>query len=139
MDYGSLTTLFETQAARHPRRLAAWCGDEKITFGQLNRRANQIARALRRRGVGTDVVVGVYMNRSLDMLAGLPGIVTAGGAYLPLDPGYPPNRLSYIIKDSRVGFVLCAGPAEEWRKLLGVGDGGEVWDLVAPDAWPDAG
>src|ERR1051325_3977630 len=139
MDYGSLTTLFESQAARHPRRLAAWCGDEKITFGQLNRRANQIARALRRRGVGTDVVVGVYMNRSLDMLAGLLGIVKAGGAYLPLDPGYPPNRLSYIIKDSRVGIVLCAGPAEEWRKLLGVGDDVEVLDLRAPDAWPDAG
>ena len=139
MDYGSLKTLFESQAARHPRRLAAWCGDEKITFGQLNRRANQIARALRRRGVGTDVVVGVYMNRSLDMLAGLLGIVKAGGAYLPLDPGYPPNRLSYIIKDSRVGIVLCAGPAEEWRKLLGVGDGVEVLDLRAPDAWPDVG
>lgn len=131
--------LFESQAARHPRRLAAWCGNQQITFGQLNHRANQIARALRRRGVGTDVVVGVYMNRSLDMLAGLLGIVKAGGAYLPLDPGYPSNRLSYIIKDSRVGIVLCAGPTEDWRKPLGVGDDVEVLDLCAPDAWPGAG
>lgn len=139
MNYGSLKTLFESQAARHPRHLAAWCGNQKITFGQLNRRANQIAHALRRHGVGTDVLVGVYMNRSLDMLAGLLGIVKAGGAYLPLDPGYPPNRLSYIIKDSQVGIVLCAGPAEDWRKPLGVGDGVEVLDLHAPDAWPGAG
>lgn len=139
MDYRSLKTQFESQAARHPRRLAAWCGNQKITFEQLNGRANQIARALRRRGVATDVLVGVYMDRSLDMLAGVLGIVKAGGAYLPLDPGYPPNRLSYIIKDSRVGIVLCAGPAEDWRKPLGVGDDVEVLDLRAPAAWPGAG
>ena len=139
MNYRSLKTLFESRAARHPERLAAWCGHQKITFDQLNRRANQIARALRRRGVGTDVLVGVYMNRSLEMLAGLLGIVKAGGAYLPLDPGYPPNRLSYIIKDSRVGFVLCAGPADDWRKSLGVDNGVEVLDLRAPDGWPGAG
>jgi amino acid adenylation domain-containing protein len=132
MDYRSLKTMFENQVALHPERLAATCCDEKLTFADLNRRSNQLAHALRRRGVTADVLVGVCMHRSLEMLVAVLAIVKAGGAYLPLDPGYPPERLAYMVEDSRVRIVLTAGGADESEVMQGFRDRVEVLQL----GWP---
>jgi non-ribosomal peptide synthetase component F len=98
--------LFEAQAARTPRSTAVLHGEQQLTYDEINRRTNQLAHYLRKRGVGPDVIVGLCTNRSIEMLVGLLGILKAGGAYLPLDPSYPPERLSFMIEDAAVSLVL---------------------------------
>ncbi|MFN2529807.1 MAG: amino acid adenylation domain-containing protein [Pyrinomonadaceae bacterium] len=98
--------LFEIQAARTPERTAVVYRGVQLTYGELNRRANQLAHYLRTRGTGPDVVVVIYMHRSIEMLVGLLGILKAGGAYLPLDPSYPSARLSFMIDDAQAALVL---------------------------------
>src|SRR4051812_24278068 len=80
-------TLFEAQALASSESVALTFEQQKLTYGELNRRSNQLARYLRSRGVGPDVLVGLCLERSLDMIVGLLGILKAGGAYVPLDPG----------------------------------------------------
>ncbi|MCA1615512.1 MAG: amino acid adenylation domain-containing protein [Acidobacteria bacterium] len=101
-----LHQLFEEQAARVPEAVAAVAGGRRLSYGELNRRANQLAHALRKRGVGPGAVVGVCVERSLEMLVGLLGILKAGGVYLPLDPAYPQERLSFMLEDARALLVL---------------------------------
>ncbi|HVG20491.1 MAG TPA: amino acid adenylation domain-containing protein, partial [Blastocatellia bacterium] len=98
--------LFEEQAARTPDRTAVAFEGERLSCQQLNRRANQLARHLRKLGVGPESLVGICMDRSLDMIVGVLGILKAGGAYLPLDPEYPKERLAFMIEDSRAQVVL---------------------------------
>ena len=102
----TLHGLFAEQAAREPDAVAAVFRGETLTYAQLDARANQVAHHLRGLGVGPDVVVGISVERSLEMVIGLMGIAKAGGAYLPMDPAYPRERVQYMIDDSRVG-VLC--------------------------------
>jgi amino acid adenylation domain-containing protein/non-ribosomal peptide synthase protein (TIGR01720 family) len=99
-------TLFEAQAARTPDALAVRCGESKLTYDQLNARANKIAHHLIGRGIGADVPVGLCVERSLDMIAGLLGILKAGGAYLPLDPGHPETRLAFQLAQSRSPLII---------------------------------
>jgi amino acid adenylation domain-containing protein/non-ribosomal peptide synthase protein (TIGR01720 family) len=98
--------LFEAQAARAPERLAVACDGGWLTYGELNARANQLAHHLQSLGVGPDVVVGVCVERSLEMVVGALGVLKAGGAYLPLDPDYPKDRLAFMLEDARVPVVL---------------------------------
>ena len=98
--------LFEEQVQRAPDRVAVHCGREKLSYRELNLRANQLARCLRRMGVGPEVLVGIFMERSLETLVGLLAVLKAGGAYLPLNPEYPPERISFIIEDSHTRVVL---------------------------------
>jgi amino acid adenylation domain-containing protein len=98
--------LFEQQALRQPESVAVVCRDEQLSYGELNRRSNQLARFLRNRGVGPDMPVGLYVERSLDMLIALFGILKAGGAYIPLDPEYPRERLSFMVQDSRAPVLV---------------------------------
>lgn len=109
VDFGlplSLTPLFETQVEKAPDALAVISGEERLTYRELNRRANQLAGYLIGIGVGPEVIVGVYLERSLDMLVALLGIQKAGGAYLPLDPIFPPDRLAYMLENARAPVLL---------------------------------
>jgi amino acid adenylation domain-containing protein len=98
--------LFETQVERTPNAVAVVFDNEQLTYQQLNTRANQLAHHLRSLGVGADVLVGLCVERSIDMIVGLLGILKAGGAYVPLDPDYPQERLSFMLEDAQVGVLL---------------------------------
>ncbi|HEU5378335.1 MAG TPA: amino acid adenylation domain-containing protein [Ktedonobacteraceae bacterium] len=98
--------LFEAQAERTPESIAIVFGSHQVTYGDLNRRANQLAHTLRQLGVGPEVCVGVCMERGIDLLLSLLAILKAGGAYVPLDPGYPQDRLLFMLTDARVPILL---------------------------------
>jgi len=100
--------LFAEQAARTPAAVAVVMGDKCLTYGELDSRANQVAHYLRTLGVGPEAVVGLCLERSLEMLVGLMGILKAGGAYLPLDKNYPAEHISYVLKDAGVSAVLTS-------------------------------
>ncbi|MDJ0561700.1 MAG: AMP-binding protein, partial [Microcystis sp. M53599_WE4] len=102
----SLHQLFEEQAAQNPQGIAVIFEGQKLTYQQLNNRGNQLAHCLRDKGVGPESLVGIFMERSLEMVIGLLGILKAGGAYVPLDPDYPTERLGDILSDSGVSLVL---------------------------------
>jgi amino acid adenylation domain-containing protein len=105
--------LFEAQARRTPEATAVVCEEDQLTYGQLNRRANQLAHLLGALGVDPDVPVGIYMERSIDMLIGLLGILKAGGAYLPVDPEFPQERIDYMLDHSQVSVILTQERLEE--------------------------
>ena len=98
--------LFEEQAERAPQAVAVEFEGKRLTYGQLNERANRLARYLSKRGVGPEVLVGLCVERSLEMVVGLLGILKAGGAYLPLDPAYPGERLRFMLEDAGAQLVL---------------------------------
>jgi len=101
-----LHALIEAQVERAPQAIALTLGAQQMTYRQLNSRANQLAHRLIELGVGPDVLVGLAVERSLDMLVGLLAILKAGGAYVPLDPAYPEDRLAYMIEDSGLQLLL---------------------------------
>ena len=98
--------LFEEQSARTPDAIAAVCDREQITYHELNARANQLAHYLRSLGVGPEVPVGVCVERSIEMLVGLLGILKAGGVYLPIDQQQPGERIAFVIDDAQVRILL---------------------------------
>ncbi len=98
--------LFEAQAARRPTAVAVICEGQRITYGELNERANQLAHYLQSLGVGPEVCVGLYMERSLEFVVALLGILKAGGAYVPLDHRLPPERLAFLLADIKAPVVL---------------------------------
>jgi len=105
----ALHQLFEEQAARTPDRIAvvlAGARDKCLTYEQLNARANQLARWLKRQGVGPESLVGILADRSLELVVGLVGVLKAGGGYLPLDPEYPRDRLAFMLADSRAAVLI---------------------------------
>ena len=97
---------FEAQVARTPDAVAVVFEDQALTYQELNIRANQLAHHLQALGVGPEVLVGIYVERSLEMVVGLLGILKAGGAYVPLDPAYPQERLTFILRDAQVPVLL---------------------------------
>ncbi|MEM9482216.1 MAG: amino acid adenylation domain-containing protein, partial [Cyanobacteria bacterium P01_F01_bin.116] len=98
--------LFEAQVEQLPNAIAAVFDGQQLTYSELDQRANHLANYLQTLDVKPDTLVGVYLERSLDMLVGLLGILKAGAAYLPLDPSYPKERLSSIVVDSQVSILL---------------------------------
>jgi amino acid adenylation domain-containing protein len=102
----SIKELFEEQVARTPDAQAVAFEGERLTFAQLNERANQIAWMLRERGVGPGKLVGVLMEKSLHLVPAVLGVVKAGGAYIPLDPLYPPDRIDFMVSDAKPELVL---------------------------------
>ncbi|WP_151634008.1 non-ribosomal peptide synthetase [Noviherbaspirillum aerium] len=99
--------LFERQAQQHPDATALIFGDEALSYAQLNQRANRLAHRLIRLCVKPEVKVGIALERSIDMVAGLLAILKAGGAYVPLDPDYPAERLAHMINDSGIALLLA--------------------------------
>src|SRR6476469_5310328 len=98
--------LFEEQVEHSPDNIAVVFGDEQLRYRELNQRANQLAHHLQTLGVGPEVLVGLCVERSVEMVIGLLGILKAGGAYLPLDPSYPPERLAMILTDAQPLILL---------------------------------
>ena len=98
--------LVEAQAKRAPNAVAVVYEEESLTYGELNERANKLAHYLRNRGVGPETLVAMCMERSLDMIVGILGVLKAGGAYLPLDLSYPPDRLAFMIEDANPPVAL---------------------------------
>lgn len=98
--------LFEEIAHTKPFELALIFADIRLTYGELNARANQIAHYLRSLGVGPDVLVGICFERGIEMIVAMLAILKAGGAYVPLDPRYPPDRLAFLIADTALGTIL---------------------------------
>jgi amino acid adenylation domain-containing protein/FkbH-like protein len=119
--------LVEEQVKRVPNNTALVFEGQAMSYAELNARANQLARYLTRMGIGPDVLVGLCMERSLDMAVGILGIVKAGGAYLPLDPRYPKDRLAFMVEDAKPPVVLTQ---YELKELLPDVEG----QVVAMDA-----
>lgn len=105
-DHACLHQLIEAQAELTPEHTALIYEGQQRTYQELNREANQLAHRLQEAGVGPDILVGVCMERSLEMVIALLAILKAGGAYVPLDPTYPHERLTYMIKDAHVPILL---------------------------------
>ena len=98
--------LFEEQVARTPEQVAAIFGEQRVSYRELNERANQLAHHLRSLGVKTEARVGILLERSVEMLVALLGVLKAGGAYVPLDPAYPNERLRFMLEDSQVAVLI---------------------------------
>jgi amino acid adenylation domain-containing protein len=118
--------LFEEQAARTPEAIAVAFEDQQITYRDLNQRANQLAHYLITLGIGPEKLVGICVERSIEMVVGLLGILKAGGAYVPLDPAYPKERLGFMLEDSQVSILLTGQKLIEDRE----------WTIDGGDARP---
>jgi amino acid adenylation domain-containing protein len=103
---GSLQSRFEEYVARTPEAVAVQHGSRRLSYIDLERRTNQTANYLKKFGVGPEVLVGVCIQRSLDMIVALLGVLKAGGAYVPLDPEYPEGRLAFMLEDTRATIVI---------------------------------
>ncbi|HEX6290054.1 MAG TPA: amino acid adenylation domain-containing protein, partial [Herpetosiphonaceae bacterium] len=101
-----LHRLVEAQARRTPDVTAVIDHDQRVTYAELNRRANRLAHHLRQRGIDRGMRVGVALDRSVDLIVALLGILKAGGAYVPLDPLYPPERLAFMLEDAQAALLL---------------------------------
>ena len=106
--------LFEAQVERTPEAIALIFEDQSLCYRELNRRANQLAHHLQRLGVGPEVMVGIYLERSLEMVIGLLGILKAGGAYVPLDPAYPQERLDFMLTDTQAPVLITQTHLTAW-------------------------
>ena len=102
----SICGMFEAQVADSPHATAFICVGEELSYGELNRRANQLAHYLQTLGVGPEVLVAICLERSLDFVVALMAVLKAGGAYLPLDPSYPERRLTFMLQDSSASMLL---------------------------------
>jgi amino acid adenylation domain-containing protein len=135
----TLHGLFEAQAARTPDAVAVSDGDSRIDYATLNRRANCLAHRLRRLGVGPDVRVGLCASRSADLIVGLLAVLKAGGAYLPMDPSYPPERLAYLVEDASPALILTQAHLRPELDARGIAGGLPVicLDEPGPTGSPD--
>jgi amino acid adenylation domain-containing protein len=131
-----LHRLIETQAEQTPDAVALVFEAKQLTYRELNSRANQLAHYLQQLGVVPDSLVGVYVERSLEMVISLLGVLKAGGAYVPLDPSYPSERLAFMVEDAAIPILLTQrhlieqNPSLEWHTATGVCLDTD-WDTIA--------
>ncbi|MBV9496874.1 MAG: amino acid adenylation domain-containing protein, partial [Acidobacteria bacterium] len=110
---GCLHELFTAKVADRADAIAVVCGDARLTYGELDAKSATLALHLQSHGVQPDQLVGLCLERSLDMIVGMLGILRAGGAYVPLDPNYPGERLAYMVRDSRAAIVLTEASLQD--------------------------
>ena len=120
----TLHQLFEEQVEKTPDNPALIFGGQILTYCELNEKSNQLARRLREKGVGPDIIVGIMVERSMEMIIGIMGILKSGGAYLPIDPDYPEERINFILEDSKPVILLT----QSWLNAR-VGFSGEKINL----------
>ncbi|MGH9665184.1 MAG: AMP-binding protein, partial [Bryobacteraceae bacterium] len=111
--FRTVPRLFDQQVRRTPDAVAVVCGDRSITYGELAGRANRLARYLQNCGVAPDTLVGVALDRSIDMVVALLAVLKAGGAYVPIDPSYPAQRIALVLEDSRALAILTTEALKE--------------------------
>jgi amino acid adenylation domain-containing protein len=133
---GTIVELFEAQVARRPEAVAVIFGEKSLSYGELNDRANRLAHHLIRLGVGPERLVGIALERSVEMVVGLLGTLKAGGAYLPLDPDYPRARLEQMVAEAAPEVVLSAEGLEALAWLEGKAkvvnlDGAETLEVLS--------
>ena len=133
--HSCLHELFEAQVARSPENIALVCAGEKLSYSELNGRSNQLARALKGLGVGTESRVALLAERSLDAVIGILGILKAGGVYVPLDPQSPPERLAFMIEDAEAAVALTQSSLLEMlppasSKVVSLDS---VWERIATE------
>jgi non-ribosomal peptide synthetase component F len=109
--------LFEQQVERTPNNIAVVFENQHLTYAELNAKANQLAHYLKQQGVGAEVLVGIYAERSLNSIIALLGILKAGGAYLPLDPALPQESLTFRLQDAKVPVLLTQQDSSNGRML----------------------
>ena len=107
--------LFEEQVEKNPNAIAVVFEEQKLTYSQLNSKANQLAHYLQKLGVVPETLVGICVERSVEMVVGILAILKAGGAYVPLDPNYPTSRLNYMVEDAQLSMILTQ---EKWQHHL---------------------
>ncbi|MGF7047828.1 amino acid adenylation domain-containing protein/non-ribosomal peptide synthase protein (TIGR01720 family) [Paenibacillus sp. DS2015] len=122
--------LFEEQAERTPDRVAVVLEEERLTYRELNERANRLARILRSKGVEADTIVGIMTERSLGMILGIIAILKAGGAYVPIDPEYPQERIQYMLEDTGTRHLVTSLSDHESLHFAGA-----IFDLNAPELY----
>ncbi|WBW95744.1 non-ribosomal peptide synthetase [Oceanirhabdus sp. W0125-5] len=123
-DDKTLPELFEEQVKKTPDKIAVVFEENQITYKELNEKSNQLARTLRKNGIKPDNIIGIMVERSLEMITGVIGILKSGGAYLPIDPKTPKDRVGYILKDSECNILLTTN-----EHLTSVSFKGEVLDI----------
>lgn len=102
----TVSELFEDQVIKSPNDTALIFGDKRLSYYELNEKSNQLARYIKNKGMTSNSIVGLLVNRSLEMVIGILGILKAGAAYLPIDPGYPSERIAYMLSQSHTGLTL---------------------------------
>ncbi|MBR8841993.1 AMP-binding protein, partial [Pseudoalteromonas sp. JC3] len=122
-----LHELFERQAKSQPDAVAVETASESISYGQLNQRANQLARQLQHQAVQLGDAVGILLTRSVNMVVAVLAVLKAGGRYVPLDPNYPKQRLEYIVADTQLQHVICNEHTQGLLDIAGV----TLWQLDA--------
>jgi amino acid adenylation domain-containing protein len=137
---GSVAELFAARAGRAPDAVAVCCGGEWLSFAEVDARAGRLARVLAARGAGPEQVVAVVMDRSAGLVVALLAVLRAGAAYLPVDPGYPAERVSYMLADARPVCVLADGPVAGAAAgaVLAAGGAGPAPGAVLAAALPGA-
>jgi amino acid adenylation domain-containing protein len=139
--YQCIHQLFETQVKRTPEAVALVHNDAQLSYRELNEKANYLAHYLRSRGVGPESLVGIYVERSIEMVIGLLGVLKAGAAYLPLDPGFPISRLQFMLADASVKTLLTTSelaqslPATQAEIVFLDSD----WPLISESSAQDPG
>ncbi|RAA09406.1 non-ribosomal peptide synthetase, partial [Ralstonia pseudosolanacearum] len=133
----TLPALFEAQVMRIPDAVALKHADQQVSYRELDARANRLAHHLRELGVAADVLVGLCVDRSIEMIVGLLGILKAGGAYVPLDPDYPQARLAYIFQDAMLSVLVSKRALAQrlpiaWTQVVELDDAEPAWADYPP-------
>src|SRR5690606_17197850 len=131
----TLPSLFEMHAKRAPEAIALVYGDETLTYRELDRRANRLAHRLRSHGVGPNSVVAIYMERSIEQVIAVLAVTKAGGAWVPIDPDYPPERVRFMLEDSGAPVVFVHAPTAAALSATGTEIVCIDFDSAPPAEW----